>query len=515
MNRAEKSVLIVYSLLWTLGATFGFGIVRPDSTAINYVLIILLYIIPITAICYGLLSTPSKLGLLVATPLLPSLLVLDPVELGLYGHDPYIHTLPALSQFQHGAISQMLSELSFPGMYAFYSAMEAVLGLGPNPLAKYIPLLSLTAIPIIYLAFRRVYADRVAFVAATLFSSVRLIYLFEIKFIDEFLAVPLFAVVLLVLFTLGDRRQRYLLLLFLLVLVLTHHVFSLLLLLILGFWLFIPLLLQKQPLRRLQPTSKPPKLFLPTSLASLLLCWLLIWGGSQTTSGLVVYLVKGLIMGDTLAVKGGVSSPVLTQLKLISRMSILAIAGLCLLVAYRVLNRRSQSDWVLGWSAAAGVIGGVYAVTLFAGRLIPLDPGRLLIHWFFLLIGVATPVLWLKKPKRHYVVILASIFIVATQLAAIPPVVMYSDIDTTTTGEGHYTPAQFEASAWAGQYTDGPIIAYESGLWVSNGIEFISYTNNEFADCQLKSWRKESGDPRPMNESIVFDSNDIALQTCR
>ncbi|MFK5603920.1 hypothetical protein [Haloferax volcanii] len=522
MDVKQKTVWTGYFLSWAVTAAVGFGIVSQPSLLTGYGLLMMVFLIPIIAILFlPSVSLQMRFITLFCSPLLAILLVLDPVEIGLYGHDPYMFSMVDLNELQSGNLGNMLESLAWPGMYSLALVVDHTTAAKTLTVAKYLPLLSSTIPLIYYIGIRRLTDEPIAFVSAMAFASLRSIYIFESKFVDEFLAIILFISILTVIFTIQNaKRKGVLLVLMILTISITHHATAIFLLLLLILWILTPHLLSR---------SFVPERFQPCKINSrhqtgiyaiigILTVWLLLTGNPEYSGYLISLVQEAVTTGETARQSGGFAAPTPNIVALIARGAVIPIGIFCFLVAYRVISAERLSGRELGWSIFAGVVGIIYGISLVGGDIIPLYSGRMLIYWAPALIIVALPGVKYLFPQRETlkkVLLLCLLFsFVATQVTAIRPHAMYSDKSTTSMYEGHYTPAQFEASDWTSEYvTDNFIIGEERGLWNQSGTPF-KYPYWSPDKCDVYVWRIESGESLPRNRSIVYSAGDIQLHTC-
>jgi hypothetical protein len=195
--------------------------------------------------------------------------------------------------------------------------------------------------------------------------------------------------------------------------------------------------------------------------------------------------------------------------------------------AFGVLTRYDAAYWEVGWVGAAGIFAMLYFASLVGGRVVPLDPIRILL---FLVATITPPTLSvisrasppglsrLASDRRVFSVIrsVVAVLIVSalilTQVAAFEPHVLYTNPDQTVIGEGHHTSAQFGASQWTERHYSGAVLGAERSLWVAYDNNYRNPIHGEGA-CKslLTVWRPETGDARPSDVSVVFDSTGVSL----
>jgi len=241
MDSRQKLGISLYALLYALVAFVGFrlGGVVPDITI--YLLVAGLFL----TLLWLAVQTESSAWLASALALslvvLLGLLVVDPLEVGFYGYDPY-YTLRALNEFRTKGLLWLANNRgAWPAFYAYVWAVTSLLNLEPIVVGKYIPLVA-AAIPLAcFVALRRLTNLRLAFVTTIGIVGIRTLVNFEMKFLDETIAATLFFMVLAVLAlqrrrTTSSRAYTTLLSLFAITAILTHHFAGLLVTLLLCLW---------------------------------------------------------------------------------------------------------------------------------------------------------------------------------------------------------------------------------------------------------------------------------------
>jgi hypothetical protein len=196
--------------------------------------------------------------------------------------------------------------------------------------------------------------------------------------------------------------------------------------------------------------------------------------------------------------------------------------------AFGVLTRYDAAYWEVGWVGAAGIFAMLYFASLVGGRVVPLDPIRILL---FLVATITPPTLSVISraqlpsrlsrlaPERRVSSVIRSVVavlivsaLILTQVAAFDPHVLYTNPDETVIGEGHHTSAQFGASQWTERHYSGAVLGAERSLWVAYDNNYRNPIHGEGAcESLLTVWRPETGDARPSDVSVVFDSTGVSL----
>jgi hypothetical protein len=538
--RAVALYLGLYLL--TTVIVFRAGSFVPKST--GYVLLVSLFVIPLGLSERGHLTPAWEVFFLFATPLLPMLIVIDPFEAGLFGYDAYSFTIPALDYLRNGASigSFVNADGDWPAFYAVVLAFQQLAGVDTGFLSKYFPLFVVVIPFIVYAGVELLATRRIAFYTGMAVASTRTLVLFEIKFVDETIAILLFftAIVYLALST-RERQAVVGLSVVITALALTHHAtsafFSILLACTLGASLVKQVPLPGLLARRLYPQrGRPIDVGITgTIVVAFGIGAVFLFLAPQVTTELVNTAHGALFEGQQTAAPaqsgsgGGIFSVSgVPPRQLVSRAAILVFALMAGVTAFGVLTRYDAAYWEVGWVGAAGIFAILYFASLVGGRVVPLDPIRILL---FLVATITPPTLSVisrvglpprlsqlvsERPVftvfRGLVAVLVVSTLILTQVAAFTPHVLYTNPDETVIGEGHHTSAQFGASQWTERHYSGAVLGAERSLWVAHDNNYRNPTHGKGA-CKslLTVWRPETGDTRPADVSVVFDSTGISL----
>lgn len=440
MDSRQKLGISLYALLYALVALVGFrlGGVVPDVTI--YLLVTGLFLtllwIAVRTESSAWLASALALSLVV----LLGLLVVDPLEVGFYGYDPY-YTLRALKEFRtEGLLWLANNRGAWPAFYAYTWTVTSLLGLEPMVVGKYLPMVA-GAIPVACLvAVRRLANVRTAFVAAIGVTGVRTLVGFEMKFVDETVAATLFFFILTVLaiqrgVSESSRIYTILLSLFAVTAILTHHYVGLLVTVLLCFWAVsqtefvgrvVPSIVDVN-----SPSSSTRTAALVASVVFVIVLAVvansfIFWalgtvdvnvssggisnsdGGSvtttvpqtstdsstQTTSSSTTSESTDTNTPTTEAAGGGETSKATTALSgkgspssdggsepLFSQFTQhlfanIVILGLFVLVAVTFLTGHTYERHSLALTAFSGILAALYGWSIAFGRIIPLDPSR-------------------------------------------------------------------------------------------------------------------------------------------
>ena len=532
MDQRSTVYCSVYLLIWASTAAIAFlSGDRLFGAGIGYVFLIALYVVPILAVLNEDVSASVMAGYLVMTPLLALLIVVDPVEMGLFGHDPYVYTVPALEFFRtRPSMAAFINEGGeWPAFYALFVLVEQITDVPMRSVAKYIPLLS-SSVPFIYFVAVLRYTDRrIAFLSAMALASVRTLLLFESKFISETIAVVLFFVLIVVLrFSDAGWPTNLATIVAMLALVFSHPVVSYVVVLFLGCWALISRISRNALVpdrfvsqrRSFSDIRSRQALIVGIGITSMF-----VYTAYVFSTSLIGIAYSALVLGQTTPAPISESSTgagIITIRQLVSRGALVVLGVLATISGIGLLSRYRAEPWEAGWTVFAGIVSVLYVGTIVGGRVIHLDPIRLLLFLVAALVPPALTVIVRSKrpkfvtcwPRYPIAAVIVCVFIV-TQIAAVPPHVLYSDPSNTTLEEGHYTPTQFAASSWAGTHADAAVVGYEQGLWIAGGAGFrdVSRGGDE-CDSTLRVWRIETEREPSAEESMIYDGGDVAFTTC-
>jgi hypothetical protein len=541
-------VVVGYASLYTVTAVvlFRLGTVVPEP--VGYLLLSVLFAIPILVAYRQGLPPRWELLFLITTPLLPILVVIDPLETGLYGYDAYSFTIPALELLRSGVPVGVFvnADGDWPLFYAVALVVQQLTGSSLGLLAKYLPLFVVLIPLLVYAGVDRLTHRRTAFYTGMAVASTRTLTLFETKLVDETVAVLLFFTAITYLAVArAHRRATVGLAIVLAGLILSHHATSVFILPLVGGLLLARLLggLPALPVlsSRLAPQRGDP---FDVGIDGALLLGLgagsvFVLLAPEVTAGLFDTAYGALFEGQQTATSVETEGPGggifvvrgVTPRQLISRAALVVFATMAGVTAGGVLSRYDIAHWELGWVGAAAVLAGLYLGSLVGGRVVPLSPLRILL---FLVATITPPALSILSrsklverltPARlatpdeerrarlgELIGIALVIGLILTQIAAIDPHVLYTDPASTVTGEGHHTRAQFAASEWTAQYFSGALIGAERSLWVANDNNYRNPVHGA-GSCRLllTVWRPAFEEPRPQNVSAVYDSGDVVL----
>jgi len=552
METRTKLALSVYALLYAAAAmaAFRLGGVVPVPTV--YVLIGLIYAIPIWLAVTGRVGPWLGAALLVATPFLPALIVVDPLEVGFYGYDPYVTLRDALEFQTIGPIRLAQDNFAWPGFYAFLWVVTYILDLPVETVGKYLPLITIVTPVLLFIFARRLISTKTAFLAAMGFAGVRTLYTFQVKFIDETTAFVMFFALLVLLVIRADGRNRsmvsYLTLAIAIGAVLTHHYVGALVGLFLVLWdlshveLNVPNRLNEVEIPISRVTVVTGVIFVAMFLVVApqfigFLTSVADFSPSIETDGIESPNVEspntsgqngpqsgsdGDPSEENMTTSSNRSTTVtphgpnrVRQL-LIANVVIVGVLGIVLL-GFRFWTIQSESAILAGGIfGCALTIGYAYSVTF--GPILPLDPSRYLVYMVGLLLVSAGYVLERSRIVRYSnsMLVGAVSLIIITQMALVSPMVMYSNQSEASIGEDHYSLTQFAVGNWLAKYGGERVVGYERYLWRYNDIAIKEIDSSDFECGTHHVWRR--GVPSAVlkpTHLLVYDSGSIKLYDCR
>ena len=516
----HRLALTIYCFTATAIFLGGFSIVELSRVSLFFMLI-LFFAIPILYATSGRMHNIIVLIFVIATPLVPIILVIDPVEIGMWGHDPYIHSTQALRLVASGELIDAMKVGSYPGTYLLTYSISAGFRLPLETVAKYIPLITATIPLFFYIATKRWVGSSNALVIAIITASTRTLLTFESKFVDEILAVTLGFLLLFLLQVSKTREQKFSAIGVMVVITLSHHAVSCIVALGLALWWVtgdVLRLSSQLPVvgllfEQLAPHTKEKAPTLPTIVVMIILGTLLPLFFGEAFFGLVLMNLINSFVGETTSLSGGgVSAPLNGLFAATSSFLIISLILLTLYSLRRVFQEDSD-NWEVGWLAFVGFLGVIYALSLLAGRVVPLDPIRLLIFIVPFLAALtisklpSTTVKW-----RICSVILVATLLIVPNLAAIPAHLLISDTGyKPNTAEGHFTEQQWSASIWSSSYNPTRISALERDLWAATESNYVA---DEYGTCTDVFVARDGLQQPDVSGDIIYDNGNVDLWLC-
>lgn len=526
MKKLNKLYLSCHFAMVSVTFLISFNIVNLNEQYVGYLLFILLFSSPIIMSRHISFTALQMIGILITNSFVVLIIVIDPIEVGLYGHDPYTTAVPASRTVIEGNDWTDLTDVrsSWPLFYFLVAILVNILNFPLISLAKFIPLYMILGPLFFFTALRNYASLKIAFISAIGLTGLRTFYLFNSKFVDQTLAILLFLLVLIAV-SIQDERSYFLSLCGIVSLSLTHHATSFNLILLISIWISIELLSRYNIIPERISVSSPryPSPRLITTIISGILIAIIFMYYAPTFWQELIYNTIDYIGAPIQTPESNVTdatglSKTSRLSDTISRFAIPLFGIFAIIGVVGILSKAQSTVWMSGWIIYAGVTGALYTITLFGGKVVGLDPIRLLTFLYLPLIPPSLVFLSHFKNTFGYDSIetakyLLIIGLIITQIFAIPSHVMYSNPSETSLQEGHFTESQFAASEWSQKYSNLGIVPYEKGVWVSE--------NNTLALLKFFEYYEDSHYLRPRRppaaasslhfQEKVYDSGEISL----
>lgn len=507
----KKASIILYLILYSITNVLVFSPSISSPVFLGYALLIALFLL---SVIIGRKSgRKTHLFLILTVSFLMSLIVIDPVETGLYGHDPYTYTLPALETFNNVSPSTFINVTeAFPLFYSLSWISLEIYGSSTAVVAKYLPMIIL-AIPLLFYAGTALrIGSKLALFSSLCLIGTKTFYLFEVKFIEEPLAMVIyFTIINLILLAKHIPRFKYLLVISSIAVSLSHPTVAVVAILLLGAFAITRL------------GSVVPSRFKPRSITKYSVIYPIIIASGMTilvlfTGQSIAKLIFGAIFIGS-SVPTSAPTPQWEISSLTYTIFLILQAGLAVFVLSAYLSHYRFEHWQLSFSIHSAVMLLIYLLlgpVLITITSAPIDSSRVVLYYVPILILVFISIFKDLFPKEKNTVLM-SVFLViflSSQVLSMPPHVLYSDPGHTTVGEGHYTQSQFQASSWVAQFSSDGVVGFERGLWESHNN---TYLQNQQGNCTNKLFVQRSGVLSHSNlaHSAIYDSgNNIKLYTC-
>ena len=557
--QATKLAGVGYSLLYTIIIFFTLKHPILLNTQFVYFLLIAFFIVGIAT---GLNSSEFlKLLIIFSAASLPFLIVLDPVELGLYGHDPYTFTFPAAWEYlQDPNIPSLMNEQqAWPTLYMLYDALLSITDINPILVGKYLPIITLSIPLFLYTAAVRITNSNVGFLLGMSAAGNRGLFLFEVKFVEEIIAVVYVYLILYLLLKYNKSKKQFLVFNIISIPLWISHLSSALFInFLIGCVYFVPQITQHLP-GRLRTSPNDSNYLVPFVVSLIGLLTVIFFYSPTFTAQMIISLIStqpnpnstlktvssisifsGLFYN---ALLGGISLYILSkyvsnyefsswQISLSVYSSFMLIAYFCikfivgsemvpldssrinlfltpilLLVAYTILADRRGSKNFESMLFTAVLLLFLLQVSILSKSGFNNNLEEIALITVFLIIIALSTYLIESDNSLNYIIIIISILCITTQIFAIPPHVLFTDPSTTSVDEGHYTPSQFETSEWVAKYSEKTVFGYEPGLWVHHGNSF-RYITDGSPTCPnyLAVSRIDASQEPQLYSNVIYDT---------
>ena len=464
------------------------------------------------------------------------LIMIDPVELGLYAGDP-AGTYKRLLEFQATSdLGSLFTNVDWPLLYVFTDLMVTILGIKAIVIAKYLPLVSILVPIFFYLFAELVSSHKSAFFSTLGVIALRNTAIFHAKFVDETIAIGfLFLCLYLIVFasTLSIGRPRRLIGLALIsatALILSHPMAALLssgIILAVG----IAAEYRDLPLLHIKTESEFRAGIVISPLIAIGVTGLFVFTALNSFVSLSLGLFTGSVPTKPGAPSIGGSTTILEGILIALSVygNVLVIGLLSLIVLLGTISKRvPTSRWDLAWAIIGGVLTGLYAGQILVGRLLGYDPVRYLIFFIPFILLYSIKVIESEKIRQYsptkstIIQIMLIMLVVITQISAIAPHMMYSDPSTKPLdGKGHFTPSDYSMIDFSTNYVseDIQVIAYEIPLWEYDNRSIWVQTSLRECNNMLVADRDgvpeliQGGEKRKMDKMYTNDRTKLSL--CR
>ncbi|WP_136396802.1 hypothetical protein [Natrinema thermotolerans] len=486
-------------------------IIYPTGGVIGYLILCFPFLI---ALAVSVENPTHAVVMSCSGTALAIIVVADPVEAGLYGHDSYF-TLNAARTFPSMDLTEFIdAHDSFPAYYAFINSMSEVTGLRLAKIGKYSGLLGVLYPAIFYPLFRRrIENESLASAAAVGLASTQTLLYFDSAFVDEQIAIILYP---LVLFPLVMRRNRRLLLLgglAALSLISSHHIATV---------AIITVIVATELLRYIGSQCTIPLLtefddsYTSVQFGYCIVILALFSAGAVTIfesfTRLVLYAAAGIYAVASMST-GSVTGSTESLLDILGSFGGRGAIALLGIIAFLTVFRRSKRRWEAEWAWVSGGFILVYILMLVVPLPIEIVPLRLYIFMVPLLLAVAAAAgqNWRIPQAKTGARILIGFFII-TQIFAIPAYAVYTDTSDITPQGGHYAESEIGAANWAGEHSTQPVRGMEVELWqVIADVSFVE--SHHSCDGRLSVHKR--GSPSPTESiNVAYDSGKVELYLC-
>ncbi len=520
MNVIEKSGVVISSLLAavTFLTAFTFTDV-PEHTV--YVALILLFVSGFS-FSYVHSSSPVVYLQLFFVISCPLLIVIDPVEIGLYGWDSN-HSFVATQQLLSGssAWEVLQTHRDRPILFILVAILYKVTESPLISISKYIPIVtSLTPI-FTYLIARTFGTPKQAVGVGFATAILRMMFLFESKYVPEALAIPMLYMGVFMYFIQfrqwSEKKSSYtsnMLILCVSVVALTHSMATVSIILLFG----LIALSERMKLgskNKINPSTNS-RLLLVSVFACVIFAVVFVFLDSRTFRVLVLSLLNPSPGGS---VGSDGTAPDLLQL-FIANVQLLVILAFSILNGLVLLPGYDVKSWEIGVLVYNGIFIGLFGLQSVFGAITPLDPTRTLIFSVPTLVLLALRVLDglktnISLPARRQIGVFLIIIFAVVQVAAVPPHIMYSDPTDESLKEGHRSSQERDAAVWANHYSDSLVVGEKKDLWKYFGGN--KYSDPYFNVCPSKSLLVD----RPgykldvsYNHGRIYDNGGLSLNYC-
>jgi len=500
----------------------------------GYALLISIYVFALfeTKIVSQINPTYRHCIILLIVPLVPFLVVIDPMEVGLVGHDPYFKLQNTLAV--GGSVTEFVdSELSFPLFFIFATSLKEILGISLESLAKYLPLIATSVPSIYYLGLKQYIGEQKAYLSGVGVASIQTFLFFHSMFHEESLAVTYFSMFILFTAVAARTQKRIIVYTLLVAVVFTHHYTAFMTFVFLAIWWVADwsdngLITRLFALRPSPSTYQTPSYLVAAIISTAIVIYLLFPFAEVVLRGVMTSLV---IEGPKEQEGAVVATSATSLLEIIESIGGRIATVLLVFVAFlAVISRKQISDWEFSWAVFGGGVAVIYILALVAGQLINLSATRFYFFVCLPLLPVAVAYLWNESDKRRQRLTYAVLIIfIIPQVFALAPALVYSDPSKGYVYHGHYTVQTHQATETYAKYrpSNPEVIGYEEEPWVTTaGTHFQRFTEPNWPLVQCENavyiWKealeREFGVERDQIEgryNKFYSAGQTSLSRCR
>ncbi|QCJ45971.1 hypothetical protein [Haloprofundus sp. MHR1] len=502
-------------------AAFAFLSIVPNTSIpveANYAALLTVFMLPV------LIALKFDVPLWVlsifvfATPFITMLAVVGPNEAGFYGYDPNNHTMVAYELFQSGwgEVTSWLGH--WPAFPAAVSVVVEVTGLDVETAGKYLPLIVATVPLFLFRGLARVVDDSAAFLAAIGAASSQKLLTFQVKFIEEPLAMVLLFFSIAAVFVVSNpRKQAIVVVPAMSIIGLVHHYIAVVGAVIFLLW---------SAVRNLSLSSRFDTIhtrFVPTAvygiIATVVLAFVFLFPYESFSRFVTVKLITGF---DPPSLTGSAAQPAFER-KLLVWSSFVVYFAMSTITAAGVLSKGKTADWEFAWAVLSGIFAVGFLGTTVAGKIVPLSAGRYLGFMILLLTPVTVVMLVNKRvtvPRPKTVAVVLVTALVITQLALVPAYVIDTNPSQMVYLEAHYTSSEYAAADWMKIHGQGQLIADEHPrFWTfSNKYDNVSRLSDA-PTCKSYSVQRSNylgidQWVRPAGHNVFYSAGGITIGSC-
>jgi|GEM_PF-4928784 len=520
MKRIGKPYIIFLFLFISVVINLGLQTPFGTNSSFIYIALISFFSIPIF---YHISFSPTKtesIVILLGLAIVGQILVIDPIEPGLYGKDSYDNLERLYILYSNSIDTVKLLQLrGWPQLFILSDILIKITTIDLELVAKYIPMLSLGIPPIIYLySYDLTGSKYISFLSGLALLSSKTFLGFQTKFVPEFIGMLLFFTLLLV-YSLRSTRVRWVIPILAAGIVLSHPIVAIAAMILIFSYI------------TLYKWGRTQSLFYkykPNNLGGL----------SVSISNIIIFssfftFVYGFVITErvfmgvlatTYATEGysaGIPRSALhPNLLLADFGSLFVLITLSFCLLYGFFSSYQMSTWEMTFATTSAVLSVYYAIEVLISIPFPLSGSRLLTYLVPLLFCSSIFVMFRIFGRtnigfRRVSGIVLIIFIIS-QTMSIPYNVANSDPVYTVPGtENHPTIGGRAASDWAVEYSHNGIIEGKPKYVIRRGgLNNINPTRCRFYERQDIPKSINSDNSKSQYRPTYYDSGHIQISDC-